>query len=86
MFCLFDHIYICGIQELDNLNLCKFSYIINCYYLLNNVLIHQNVINTNFDKQLIYLINDITQLLDSIYNCLVSGLKIIMVDETGVDN
>ncbi len=32
------------------------------------------------------MINQIIQLLDSIYNCYISGLKIILVDETGIDN
>jgi len=32
------------------------------------------------------MINDIINLLDFIYNCYVSGFKIILVDETGIDN
>lgn len=86
MFCLFDQIYTCGVQELGNLNLQNFTYIVNCSVQLNNILTHQNVINANLDKPLHYMINDIIQLLNSIYNCYVSGLKIILVDETGIDN
>jgi hypothetical protein len=86
MFCLFDRIYICSIEELENLNISNFSYIINCSIQLNNILTYQNVINTNFDKPIYFIINNIIQLLEYIYNCYISGLKIILVDETGIDN
>ena len=37
MFCLFENIYICGVNDLNLLNLQHFNYIINCSKNLNNL-------------------------------------------------
>jgi hypothetical protein len=86
MFCLFDMIYICGINELENLNLNNFSSIINCSLQLNNSFTSQNVINANLNKPINFMISDIIQILEYIYNCCSLGKKIIIVDENGIDN
>ena len=86
MYCLFDMIYTCSVQELENLNLSNFEYIINCSVNLNNVLMYSNIINANLNRPLNFMISDIIQLIDNIYNCHISGIKIILLDETGIDN
>lgn len=86
MFCLFDMIYVCGINELNNLNLNNFSSIINCSPQLNNSLTGQNVINANLNQPINFMISIIIQILDFIYNCCSLGKKIILVDENGIDN
>ncbi len=86
MFCLFDMIYVCGINELNNLNLNNFSSIINCSPQLNNSLSGQNVINANLNQPINFMISIIIQILDYIYNCCSLGKKIILVDENGIDN
>lgn len=86
MFCIFDMIYVCGINELNNLNLNNFSSIINCSSQLNNSLLSQNVINANLNKPINFMVSYIIQILDYIYNCCSLGKKIIIVDENGIDN
>ena len=86
MFCLFDLIYICGINELENLNINNFLSILNCSTQLNNSLLCQNVINANLNKPINLMIYDIIQILEYIYNCCSVNKKIIIVDENGIDN
>lgn len=86
MLCLFDMIYVCGINEFENLNLNIFSSIINCSLQLNNYFTNQNVINANLDRPINYMIYDIIQILYYMYNCYNLGKKIIIVDENGIDN
>lgn len=50
MFCFFNVIYVCGINELNNLNLNNFSSIINCSPQLNNSLTGQNIITPIYKK------------------------------------
>ncbi len=38
MFCLFDLIYVCGMNELENLNINNFTSIVNCSLHLNHSL------------------------------------------------
>lgn len=91
MFCLFDMIYVCGINELENLNLNKISSIINCSIQLNNCFTNHNItnlniINANLNKPINFMIQDIIQILNYIYDCCSLGKKIILVDENGIDN
>lgn len=86
MFCVFDTIYMCGINELENLNLINFAHIINCSDKLNNVITNNKVINANLNKPINFMIHHILELLEFIYTNANSGKKIILVDETGVDN
>lgn len=86
MFCLFDMIYVCGINELNNLNLNNFSSIINCSPQLSNSLSGKNIINANLNKPINFMISYIIQILDHIYNSCCLGKKIILVDENGIDN
>ena len=86
MFCLFDNIFICGITELQTLNLSNFNYIFNCSITLNNIIQNSNYINLNLDKPLNLLIENIIWTLDIIYNSCVNNHKIILLDETGKDN
>ena len=86
MFCLFDLIYVCSVNELENLNINNFSSIINCSLHLNNSLNYQNVINANLNRPMNFMISDIIQILEYIYNCCSLNKKIIIVDENGIDN
>ena len=86
MFCLFDNIYICRINELQTLNLSNFFYILNCYTRLNNFIQSSNYINLNLDKPINLLIENIIWILDFIYNSRVNNHKIILLDETSKDN
>lgn len=86
MFCIFDTIYVCGINELENLNLTKFIHIINCSDKLNNAIVNNKVINANLNKPINLMVNYILELLEFIYTNANSGNKIILVDESGVDN
>lgn len=86
MFCLFNNIYICGINEIHSLNLSNFNYILNCSSSLNNIISNSNFINLNFDKPIGMLVNNIIWTLDFIYNSYIQGNKIILLDETGKDN
>jgi len=86
MFCLFDLIYVCSVNELENLNLNNFSSIINCSIHLNNSLHYQNVINANLNRPINFMISDIIQILEYIYNCCSLNKKIIIVDENGIEN
>ena len=86
MFCLFDNIYICGINEIQTLNLANFNYILNCSVTLNNVIQCSNFINLNLDKPINLLIENIILILDFIYNSCMCNHKIILLDETGKDN
>ena len=86
MFCLFDNIYICGINELQTLNLTNFTYILNCSVSINNATNNSNYVNLNLDKPINMLINNINWTMDFIYNSCQNGYKIILLDETGKDN
>lgn len=86
MFCLFDNIYICGINEIQTLNLQNFTYILNCSINLNNIIQSSNFINLNLDKPIDLLIENIISILDFIYNSCACNYKIILLDETGKDN
>ena len=87
MFCLFDKIYVCGVNEFDLLNLNNFNFIINCSPSLNNLFqSNPNYINLNLDQPINLLIDKIIQSLEFIYNCYIRGNKIILLDETGKDN
>ncbi len=86
MFCLFDNIYICGVNEISSLNLLNFNYILNCSMSLNNIMSNPNFINLNFDKPINMLVNNIIYTLDFIFNSYKEGHKIILLDETGKDN
>jgi hypothetical protein len=74
MFCLFDNIYICGIDDLETLNLANFSYILNCSIKLNNFINNLNYINLNLDKPINLLIENIIGILDFIYNSRVNNI------------
>lgn len=86
MFCLFDNIYICGINEIQTLNLANFNYILNCSVQLNNVISSSNFINLNINKPINQMIDIINWCLNFIYSCCVEKFKIILLDETGKDN
>lgn len=86
MFCLFDHIYFCGVNELNSLNLNNFNYILNCSTNLNNLIVSPNFINLNLSQPIENLISNINQILNYILDCLNNNLKIILLDETGKDN
>lgn len=86
MFCLFDLIYVCGTNELENLNVNNFLSIINCSLHLNNSIQFQNVINANLNRPMSYMISDIIQILEYIYDCCSLNKKIIIVDENGIEN
>ena len=86
MFCLFDLIYVCGVNEIENLNINNFSSIVNCSLHLNNSLPYQNVINANLNRPINFMISDIIQILEYIYNCCSLNKKIIIVDKNGIDN
>jgi len=86
MFCLFDYIYFCGVNELESLNLTNFNYILNCSINLNNLIISPNYINLNLNQPIQNLIPYIIQSLEFILNCLNNKNKIILLDETGKDD
>lgn len=84
MFCLFSNILICSLEDLNFLNISNFSYIINCSNKLNNYIVDPNYINLNID-----IINySCVNLLNQVYNWLEQNIqnKIIILDETGLDN
>ncbi len=85
MFCIFSNIYICGINELNILNLSNFGYIINCCSKYNNLYNSPNFINLN-DENL--LVKNRLELYDTMYKWLETNFqsKIIILDETGLDN
>jgi hypothetical protein len=84
MFCLFSNILICGIEDLNCLNISNFSYIINCSNKLNNCIVDPNYINLNIETINYSCIN----LLNQVYNWLEQNIqnKIIILDETGLNN
>ena len=84
MFCLFSNILICGLKDLEYLNISNFTYIINCSTKLNNCIVDPNYINLNIETINYSCIN----LLNQVYNWLEQNIqnKIIILDETGLDN
>ena len=86
MFCLFDNIYFCGINELNSLNLNEIHFILNCSSNLNNLVLNPNYINLNLFQPINELIGYINNLLNFIFDCLTKKYKIILLDESGKDN
>lgn len=86
MFCLFDNIYFCGINEIKSLNLEQINYILNCSPNLTNLVSGTNCINLNLYQSIDTLIPHITETLNFIFDCLSKKYKIILLDESGKDN
>lgn len=83
MFCLFNNIFICSVNELPFLNLNNFNYIINCSIKLNYLINNNNFININIEHLSDKTIDNFIQ----IYNFININInsKIIILDETGKD-
>lgn len=80
MFCIFNNIFICSVNELPLLNLNNFNFIINCSNKLSNLINNQNFLNLNIDQLSIENFNEV-------YNFILKNInqKIIILDETGKD-
>lgn len=85
MFCLFSNIFVCGIQDLNYLNLANFNYIINCENKFNTCITSPNYINLNidnFNQSNFNLMSDVYTWVENNFN----NNKIILLDETGLGN
>ncbi len=84
MYCLFSNIYICGLNELNLLNLSNFTFIINCSKKFNTLIQSPNFLNINedtFNLKNFELLEQIYQWLEKNYQS-----RVIILDETGLDN
>ena len=83
MFCLFNNIFICSVNELPFLNLNNFNYIVNCSIKLNYLINSNNFININIE----HLSDKTIDNFILIYNFIINNInaKIIILDETGKD-
>ena len=96
MFCLFENIFICDLEDLNDLNLINFSFILNCSSKFNNCVRETNSYNeTNWFNKSNYINLDIDTknfnnltFYEEIYNWLeqYSQKKIIILDQIGLVN
>lgn len=87
MFCLYNNIYICGINEVPIFNLNNFNYIVNCTNNNYNTILNitPNSINyTTIDLSYfnIFVLNNFYSFVQSINN----NTKLLLVDENGISN
>lgn len=85
MFCLMNNIYICSLHDLNMLNLSSVTYIINCDKKLNNYITNKNYLNLDVDSFNNNNYIKIKEAVEFIYKHHQSS-KIIILDETGIDN
>ena len=86
MFCFLNHIFVCSVDDLQLLNLNNFNCIINCSTNLNNFMYNPNYINLNCD---VFNMNSYKLFCDIyffIYDKIIKGLKIILLDTNGINN
>jgi hypothetical protein len=87
MFCLYNNIYICGINEVPVFNLNNFNYIVNCTNNNYNTILNITQNSTNYatiDLSYfnLFVLNNFYSFVQSIN----SNTKILLVDENGISN
>ena len=84
MFCIFNNILICSINDLQLLNINNFNFIINCSLEYNKLFENPNYINLNIKEFNIFNIDSLFNIINFIIKNI--NQKIILLDENGKNN